>query len=106
EIDERRMRTVALPYTGDPVAALHEHFPDVATVSKRREPLEQGEGRRWLASRRVELDDARVALRDAGLHLEQVSDGHGHDRQPAEARCKRDPTGDAELNILFDRADA
>ena len=98
------MRTVALPDGGAPVAAFLEHLAECAPIAKGGERSSRVSGRRRLAGRSVELDDAGVAPADAGLDLEQVGDRHGHDGEPAEARSAMTiQRADAERNIVLRR---
>src|SRR6478736_1651853 len=74
-----------------PVATLFEHFMQRISLPQRREPLEKGDRRGWVAGRRVEFDDSDVPTADAALHFEEVGHRHGHHGKAAKSRGNNDP---------------
>src|SRR6185312_13191604 len=72
EIDQGGMIGMALPNGRAPVTPVPQYLSDLVPIADRREALEQGERRRRLARRSVELDDPDIALGNAALHFEQV----------------------------------
>ena len=103
EIDQRGMRSNGSGGPSRTSRARPEARRAAASrLRMRGEPLEQRHCRRRLPGRRVELDDADVASRNAALDLEQIGDGHGHDGKAAKARAENDPAREAGQDRLAD----
>jgi hypothetical protein len=69
---------------------------ELLPVVDERQRLQQGQRRRRIASRGVELDDGAVAEGEAALHGKQIGDGERHHAEAAKTSPKNDPAANAE----------